>query len=625
MSSSTFSYAQAAKGLVATKPSSNESSNTPSTTAPQVKSVVEKTPYVESNQFSSNIPDYKSTIHKEPEILETAASHPSTQSETPSEKPTEKPTTDSSRSASPPSRAQIEDSVSTLPREDDLSSIPNASSESTWENVSQASGVAEKVIIPEQKASKERQGNSKDESWVKVPIVLKEAPIPTTNVWATRMQSQTRPNGNPVRKVSAPNSSAVASEPQSQTQLNGKPNAVLGNEKKNDAKGLRGNIVKRESRSDEEQKQHRRASAKKAEEAPKPIPPPLKDENSWPTPETAQDDRKKSLDKSDKADGSRSTKKADWKPLAITHDVVWNTAAVPSNSRRGGGGHSRGRGGRDLVNGRTFPPSNRPTRFPIDKVVDDMVIDTSKRDHGHDLPSPTRSRKTLVEESNGKRFSGNKEISTRDAARRENKSPAKNSAGDITNVSSQSKSITGGKGKKPGDVGGEANKSEFHDTTSSGISSNQPSTLPTGEEAPSSAGGYQAVPSRPVTRNPHPSQGSKRGSMRGRGGFQAYQGHHQSVNGGHGAANLSFKSPPVAQDPYWGINQGHRTFRPQRAQNDGYGKYQNGYANGVVMPPLDTTYAAAQPFQYQGHTMSAGPYGPSYAQFNLMGELMKQM
>jgi len=88
----------------------------------------------------------------------------------------------------PPSPGFGSTSTSTLPKEDDASATPNASSESTWDKVSQTSQNAEKV---NERADGDDE-DSKLSSWehVSASAMLKEAPPPAFNIWTKRAMDQ---------------------------------------------------------------------------------------------------------------------------------------------------------------------------------------------------------------------------------------------------------------------------------------------------------------------------------------------------------------------------------------------------------------------------------------------------
>ena len=80
-------------------------------------------------------------------------------------------------------------STSTLPKEDDMFSTPNGSSDSTWEKQSQGSQNGTKNG---EKADAEKE-QSADTTWDEEPqqsVALKEAPPPAINFWQQRIEAQ---------------------------------------------------------------------------------------------------------------------------------------------------------------------------------------------------------------------------------------------------------------------------------------------------------------------------------------------------------------------------------------------------------------------------------------------------
>ena len=89
-------------------------------------------------------------------------------------------------SSTPPSPDYGATSASTLHRDDDASATPNASSESTWDRISQSSQTEEKIGA---KVNEEDDG--KLSTWEHVPPPqMKDAPPPTVNVWLKRAEAK---------------------------------------------------------------------------------------------------------------------------------------------------------------------------------------------------------------------------------------------------------------------------------------------------------------------------------------------------------------------------------------------------------------------------------------------------
>jgi la-related protein 1 len=241
---------------------------------------------------------------------------------------------------------------STVTKDDDVSSIPNTSSESTtWDNKSQASTSVDKSVEPVEKTS------DKVKKAKNVPAKpLQEAPVPTVNPWKIRADTiksqvqkvapQTTPNGvshgaNGVqaKKADSTSQEKVAS---SESRTKGRKDFKGDVDVRNGAKGRF------------PEKEVKAASTSNALP-----PPPNRDQESWPTPETVIDeDRKKAQEKGEKEQKERkdgaTTSKHEWVKIPYTPTVVFNTP-LPNAAGARRGGRPGGRGG--------APSSGRPTGF----------------------------------------------------------------------------------------------------------------------------------------------------------------------------------------------------------------------------------------------------------------------
>ena len=133
------------------------------------------------------------------------------------------PTTDIS-APTPPSPDLSSVSTSTLPKEEGVSATPNASSDSTWEKQSQASqtdekpsemgveNVGEREAEKSTEAASERSEGEKAESpsalWDQLAAAsqLKEAPLPTVNIWQQRaldLKAKTGKSSKPMTNSAA--------------------------------------------------------------------------------------------------------------------------------------------------------------------------------------------------------------------------------------------------------------------------------------------------------------------------------------------------------------------------------------------------------------------------------------
>jgi la-related protein 1 len=295
-----FSYAQAAKGLASATSSVHSSRGTSGAITPAKDSIASPVVLPENPAWTDKTKD------SEPNDLALSKSG------------ARKSLAHSNGSISPPSSAYVDSSMSTLPREDDLSSIPNASSESTWENVSTASNAAERGS--ESGAKKADANGDREPGWVQVS---KPSPQPAFNYWEQRSKEM-------AAKKSVPAPEAPTMKP---------PPVPV-------AKPQEPVAPKDEPKRDQDEPRGRRPVKKAADEKPVAVPA-INDANLWPTVETALVDRKKTekVDKPEKIDKDKPlAKKTEWKKVEVQHTVVFNT---PLPSTRGRGGRATGRGGRE--------------------------------------------------------------------------------------------------------------------------------------------------------------------------------------------------------------------------------------------------------------------------------------
>lgn len=347
MAASTFSYAQAAKGMstpvLQSKPTSGAA-----TPAKDITSTA-------ANASTGSVPSWADDSESE-----TQSDQPTTVRESQPEESTSTPaqpahSIEGSSISSPDLGAS---SASTVTKDDDVSSLPNASSESTWDNKSQASTSVDKSAEPVEKTSEKVK---KGKNAVVKP--LQEAPLPAVNIWKKRadeLKSKTQkpspsslqngmPQGNSVRK--------------SDSDAKGQSVTSAGRPKSRDEE--RNSHARREARGDAEFKRDGRTKPfdKDARQAASAQPPPPKrDQESWPTPETViNEDRKKAQEKGEKVEKEQKESvptgnhgKHEWVKVPYTPSVVFSTPLPnAANSRRGG--RPGGRGGSQ--------PGGRPTTY----------------------------------------------------------------------------------------------------------------------------------------------------------------------------------------------------------------------------------------------------------------------
>jgi len=234
-------------------------------------------------------------------------------------------------------------SSSTVTKDDDVSSIPNTSSESTWDNKSQASIPADKAAEPTEKTlEKAKRGKNTPAK----PLL--EAPPPAVNIWKMRADEQKAKikaspasaiNGVHAPATGSTKKSEMAVQDKSGAEAKGKAREELPSSRKDakgeaDArKGVKGRLADKDTR------------VPTGSLAPLPN----RDQESWPTPDTAIDEnRKKAQERGEKTEKERkegaSSGKHEWVKVPYTPSVVFNTPLPnAANARRGG--RPGGRGG----------------------------------------------------------------------------------------------------------------------------------------------------------------------------------------------------------------------------------------------------------------------------------------
>lgn len=237
-------------------------------------------------------------------------------------------------------------STPSLPKEDDIFSTVNDSSESTWDKQSQTSQNGGKGG---EKADTEK-GQASKSSWdeeVPVPASLKEAPPPPVNIWQQRIAAQKPKPSTPPQpsKQATPNPSpGNANGPAKGTEATTEQKKQDGKKKgKTGASSLEERPAQGAARTGSKSAD----AADKPPALPVPPPPPPEDAMSWPAPESAQGEgKKKTAERAEKdeKDASQPPKphKEKWVPMPLVHSVVFETP-FPT-ARRGG---KLPRGGRE--------------------------------------------------------------------------------------------------------------------------------------------------------------------------------------------------------------------------------------------------------------------------------------
>ncbi|KAL8998011.1 MAG: hypothetical protein Q9169_002851 [Polycauliona sp. 2 TL-2023] len=259
-------------------------------------------------------------------------------------------------------------STSTLLKDEDLFSNANASSDSTWEKLSQGSQNGSRSNEKVDHAEKEiaTNGNWDEEApTVPTPAALKEAPPPPVNIWKQRAEAKAAkvPGKLPISNRSG--------QPQPTTDLNAnaKPFDIGAETKRHDSKkqakrtqreadekpttaGAKDGMkhsdgrVKGQEIVEAESQRNPRAGHNDRSVSTLMAPPPPGDAQSWPTPDSAQDEEKKKangrVDKpeKEKTPAAKVHGKEKWMPVPYVPTVQFNTP-LPA-VRRGGRAITRG-------------------------------------------------------------------------------------------------------------------------------------------------------------------------------------------------------------------------------------------------------------------------------------------
>lgn len=306
-SNSTFSYAQAAKGLQGT-PAPNKTASEPEKAEPQVEE--------QSNDAIAE-PVTAAQESETPQDSEKSADEPKEAEFT--------TVTSKARSKAVNSRTSSPsvNNRSNAQKEGDSSNTPNGNSEPSSDKKSQADGKTDKSEDGSEgskdKSDKSEKGEKGEKSEKNTPPKeLKAAPLPSVNIWQQRREAQD------ARSKTAPATPATSSKSTETQQESSKANS-----KKKGADGV-----------------NEGAKSGKKTEGGKALPA-VGDATAWPTPEVALgEEKKKAQEKTDKSPVIRPHGKEKWMPVNYVPTAVFNTP-LPTAGGGGRGGRRPTRGGRD--------------------------------------------------------------------------------------------------------------------------------------------------------------------------------------------------------------------------------------------------------------------------------------
>ncbi|KAL9089631.1 MAG: hypothetical protein Q9165_005663 [Trypethelium subeluteriae] len=410
-----FSYAQAAKRKSQSLQPTSHAATNAHEVAETLKEATSETPIKNwAEEAETSLEAAKKDMTHGTAALESTSS--AKERPQPSQTPSESQATVVSNISTPEFGVS---STSTLAEKEDVSSIPNTSSESTWENKSQASNSAERS------SGTQKDFRRASEDVAKESTSLKEAPPPQINVWQQRAKEQQAAKAavQPAKGTSLthaaaePNNKARDSTPRDATRPEPRRKARSASADHETTNAIRGKDRKRsveasgKSRDDGKTPHYRRASRidNEAERSsarktgPKSSlseqegsttsvePPSVRDETSWPAmgANTPEEKPRKPQEKDEKertpATSAKSHGKQGWVQMPIPQtNYLFDTPLPNTGARRGGRGGGRGarenggRGGPSVVNGSTR--NERPAGSDNAAPNSEASSSASKRD-----------------------------------------------------------------------------------------------------------------------------------------------------------------------------------------------------------------------------------------------------
>lgn len=610
-------------------------------------------------------------------------------------------------------------STSTTTKDDDSSNAATngTSSETTWETKSQAS---EPAWIAERK---ERQSSSQNsDSTVRgekkskeaslppppKPVVLHEAPPPSINIWAKRAEEakakatvvapQPRPTPSPPSKnMDAPkenqrpktDSRKKANSVSSVPQPGESPFGASGEQRKpGSSQGKRGSEV----RTNHLQQSSKLANGGSASAGQGKVgiptrsslpnittaPPPVKDDVSWPTPETATDKEQKDLTEKpspepaaeEETPTNKPRQKTQWKAMAVTPNIVWQTQNVkglnapprgtPSGERASRGGSLRGRGGMRGGASGSNGGERAAQRGQQSQSEDDGSFSAAQRGRSDAAdreampppPKPSRtasagSRKDYPAEARQDRSVRGNSLTEIRSSRKSETAPSEEQKAVSSWVEAQSSMP---RTKSPGQVDNATSDPKDTDRIPEPIP--RRSSVGTQTET-TEAHGKSARDAPPIRLVPSDGRkepraydnsretnlnGTTRGAKRngrGRGGSREFANGHQASHA-HGNGDIAGAPYGVPPSPsgFTSTRGNHYTFpsqgrggwrsNPRAGSLPMEGYYgRSGYGYGPPVQPMPTYIPGM--YDYAGYPMSAMPYQPMMEQQYLYAMVSMQM
>ncbi|KAJ5951207.1 Winged helix-turn-helix transcription repressor DNA-binding [Penicillium vulpinum] len=306
---STFSYAQAAKGVSGTP----SPSKTPSESEKTDSKPEEQIP-AETTTDDAPAPTESEPVQKSEVVAEKSEDDDFTTV-----------TNKHSKTKAINSRTSSRTGSKSRKTKEDDSNTPNGNVDATAEKQAPSEGQTEKAEGAADKSEKSEDS----EKPASPPKELKAAPLPSVNIWQQRREAQDAK----VKTVPKSASSSKAAPTKTASTVDETAQDSKAGSKKKGADGA------------QESAKDRKKTDGKARDAV----PSVEDATAWPTPQVAiGEEKKKAQEKTDKSPVIRPHGKEKWTPVPYVPTAVFNT---PLPSAGGRGGRRATRGGRDSGRG----------------------------------------------------------------------------------------------------------------------------------------------------------------------------------------------------------------------------------------------------------------------------------
>ncbi|KAK4040544.1 hypothetical protein C8A01DRAFT_15632 [Parachaetomium inaequale] len=520
MSATTFSYAQAARGRTVSQPSPHETSSpAPSTTGSQGKddastgatsitapSVASTSPEIRDTEQATQAPAEGVLSKHDSEVASVAGSSSSTASVMEQSGKAAEEAGAKSTDAQAHPRSQSEDKAS---RSASRTSRLNDSADGRKGRKGKKARASDKETSSDQNQEEDAEKAKEPPK----PVILTEAPLPTVNPWAKRMEAQKAA----VHPKVGSDGPVADSEPKQEeaSSRSAMPNGANGEKwaQKKPAEASRpADQAPRRSGP-------RGSRAGDKDEKSSAALPPVADPSSWPDPKSAaerEQPARKSQEKTDTAekdslDEAGPTRKKTWEKLEIVHSVVFETQLPPLRGSKPRGGAARG--GREAGSMRG---NHAAAATANPQPTASSVSDKAPSPGGSAPPKPTTTRPR--EES----------VASRAASQPQPPHASKRASIDVASRDQRKPSVPGSTAEQTRDTGLDA------PTTSKRASATRDIRLENGSL--SSDGGHAAARTLPQERNNFQVRGDYAKEYpardgrpeRGRGGFRARGGHNSS-------------------------------------------------------------------------------------------------